>query len=888
MYITSGCTTMIKKLMMMFDVKMFWQWAILFLIPACVIIGVGTYYYSAEKEKEKITVSAHERAVIKIGKASLERSINTFKSDLMYLAHNYDFNLFLNAHSHFNGYHFTDDFIQVMKSRGVYEQIRWIDTTGMERVKIEDVNGTPILFRDDQLEYRGDHYDVVEAMNLPVGSVYLSPLDLKMNHNQIVRPYKPLLRLALTIQDKYGHKRGILMLNYLGNEILGKFKHYTESSFGDVMLLNSDGYWLKGSPKDEWGFVFNRADLTLAKRSPKVWKKIVAADEGQFYTDEGLWSFQTVFPLDGINDNFWKIVTFIPNNKLYLHREQSIGFILFVGFISLLMGGVGSFALVTVYRKKKETVKELRKLQSKTEGILSSIPDIIMQIDQDKRYTWANKRGLDFFGEDVVGKEASEYFEGEQNTYELIHPMMTGEMEAVYVESWQRRRDGEKRLLGWWCHNLKDSEGNITGALSTARDITEEYKRDESLLFQASIFDAVQDSIIVHDLVGRFIYLNENAWKTRGYTHDEMMKLSLKDIDAPEYPGVQPVNLKAALREIEEKGSITLEVEHLRKDGTRFPVEVFARFIVLEGKKCILSSVRDITERKHAQSEIELLSKAVEQVDDIVFITDRFGNITYSNASYTRQTGYSREEAIGKNARLSKSGKYDQQFYKDLWETILSGKVYRNTLINRKRNGSLYYEKKTITPLFDSMNEIIGFISTGKDVTVEELHNQEIERVATIDKLTGIYNRHKFEELFELESERSRRFGEPLSLILIDIDHFKSVNDTYGHDIGDEVLKGLSLVVQTNIRKIDIFARWGGEEFLVLSPNSNIESIQVLAEKLRKEVEEAKFPEVGKITVSLGISVFDAKESFSALFKRADEGLYYAKEHGRNQVKVML
>ena len=121
---------------------------------------------------------------------------------------------------------------------------------------------------------------------------------------------------------------------------------------------------------------------------------------------------------------------------------------------------------------------------------------------------------------------------------------------------------------------------------------------------------------------------------------------------------------------------------------------------------------------------------------------------------------------------------------------------------------------------------------------------------------------------------------------MIDIDHFKSVNDTYGHDVGDDVLKTLANIVQENIRKIDIFARWGGEEFLILSPGTDLEDVQILAEKLRLAVEHATFPKVNHITISLGISTFGKGDTFTEIFKRADQGLYYAKEHGRNQVGI--
>jgi PAS domain S-box-containing protein len=123
--------------------------------------------------------------------------------------------------------------------------------------------------------------------------------------------------------------------------------------------------------------------------------------------------------------------------------------------------------------ERKQAEETLYKLSSRNEAILASVPDIIMEVDNNKVYIWANKAGYKFFGNDVLGKEAAYYFEGEQSTYELVKPLFDGAEEVIYVESWQRRRDGAKRLLAWWCKTLKDDEGNVSGALSTARDITD-------------------------------------------------------------------------------------------------------------------------------------------------------------------------------------------------------------------------------------------------------------------------------------------------------------------------------------------------------------------------------------------------------------------------------
>ncbi len=131
--------------------------------------------------------------------------------------------------------------------------------------------------------------------------------------------------------------------------------------------------------------------------------------------------------------------------------------------------------------ERKQAEEELRRFSSRQEALLAAVPDIIMEVDCNKIYTWANRAGLEFFGEDVIGKEACAYFDGEQKAYETLSPLFNGDEQVIYVESWQRRKDGQKRLLAWWCRTLKDAQGVVIGALSTARDITERQQAEENL-----------------------------------------------------------------------------------------------------------------------------------------------------------------------------------------------------------------------------------------------------------------------------------------------------------------------------------------------------------------------------------------------------------------------
>lgn len=150
--------------------------------------------------------------------------------------------------------------------------------------------------------------------------------------------------------------------------------------------------------------------------------------------------------------------------------------------------------------EQKEAEMKFAKLSSRQEALLDAVPDIVMEVGTNKVYTWANHSGIGFFGEDVIGKEADYYFEGEQETYPKVQPVFDGSEEVFYVESWQRRKDGEKRLLAWWCRTLKDENGNVTGALSSAQDITERKLAEEQLKKKSDEFQNLNSYFIDREI----------------------------------------------------------------------------------------------------------------------------------------------------------------------------------------------------------------------------------------------------------------------------------------------------------------------------------------------------------------------------------------------------
>lgn len=162
----------------------------------------------------------------------------------------------------------------------------------------------------------------------------------------------------------------------------------------------------------------------------------------------------------------------------------------------------------------------------------------------------------------------------------------------------------------------------------------------------------------------------------------------------------------------------------------------------------------------------------------------------------------------------------------------------------------------------------------------------EVHRLSITDPLTGIYNRLHFNKVYSTEQQRSLRTQNSHALILFDIDHFKSVNDTYGHVTGDQVLIKIASIVQETIRNIDILARWGGEEFIVMALNVDLDSAVQLAERIREEIDDYKFDRVSHITCSFGVSMINWDESITSATESVDKALYEAKESGRNKVCI--
>lgn len=295
-----------------------------------------------------------------------------------------------------------------------------------------------------------------------------------------------------------------------------------------------------------------------------------------------------------------------------------------------------------------------------------------------------------------------------------------------------------------------------------------------------------------------------------------------------------------------------------------------------------------IDQRYRLSQRLLIFKAAVDSSLAAIIITDVQGKIQYANDSFSTITGYSLNEVSGKKTSILKSGNTPQEVYRNLWDTILSGKSWKNELLNRKKDGTTYWASILISPVSSKYTNRF-FIVVMEDISERKSLQEKLQTLATTDELTGLTNRRHFFEIAKRELARAARYNKPASVLMLDIDYFKQVNDQSGHAAGDILLQKFAQHCLSLIRPQDCLSRLGGEEFSILLPETNLEQAWILGERLRQSLEHAHFtiaPDTTTtITCSIGVAQkLETDENFEALLSRADAALYVAKNNGRNLV----
>ncbi len=302
------------------------------------------------------------------------------------------------------------------------------------------------------------------------------------------------------------------------------------------------------------------------------------------------------------------------------------------------------------------------------------------------------------------------------------------------------------------------------------------------------------------------------------------------------------------------------------------------------------SKCEDIIEN---EEEKKKLIEAIEQAAVTIIMTDKDGNIEYANPAFEKISGYSLKEVIGINPRILKSGLTPEGVFKDMWKNITIGKDWAGELINKRKDGTIYYEEARITPIIDKDGNIINYLAVKHDISHRKYLEEKLKQTSIRDPLTNLYNRRLvFERLSQL-IELNKRKENVFSLVIIDLDFFKKVNDTYGHQAGDYILKEFAEILTSCIRTDDVLGRYGGEEFILILQGVKKQSSARIMERILKKVRETTFNYEGKeIKITFSCGICDSSEldkdilSAETIVCETDKRLYKAKATGRNCVVI--
>ncbi len=295
--------------------------------------------------------------------------------------------------------------------------------------------------------------------------------------------------------------------------------------------------------------------------------------------------------------------------------------------------------------------------------------------------------------------------------------------------------------------------------------------------------------------------------------------------------------------------------------------------------------VADTTELKRNEMLLHQYSQILATINDpIAYIDKNFIYQTvnaatlqiYQKKKKNEMVGHPVEEIVGEEI-------FKKQFRPFILQCLGGKKAYNQDWFDFP-DGVRRYMYMSFYPLFAKDNVVAGTVVNSIDVTKMKEMEDQLKLLSQTDQLTQIFNRVKFHDSLAQEISRARRYQTELALIMLDIDHFKRINDNYGHDVGDDVLVGLSELVKTCIRETDIFARWGGEEFMLLLPHTPLNCAAKLGERIRAAIEKHDFPQVGTVTSSFGVTQYIESDSEETFTKRVDRALYKAKQKGRNRV----
>ncbi len=437
----------------------------------------------------------------------------------------------------------------------------------------------------------------------------------------------------------------------------------------------------------------------------------------------------------------------------------------------------------------------------------------------------------------------------------------------------------DERLLQW-----------LPGIANTVAIMTDRQRAEEALReSEAQRARAEEFSLLMVarvDLDGRWLRVPPMLCRWLGYSEAELLGLREQDVTHPE--DVEISNTAFEQLRGGERRSLDLETRFVTRDGrSQWAYMNVSVLPDAEGRPLLfLVYIRDITEQKRAEEELRLAARVFESSAEAIVILDEQQRIVNVNRAFQETTGYPPDEALGASARLLDSGKHSAEFYRHMWGQVETTDQWQGELWGRRRNGDLFPALLNMGAVRDDRGHIINYVGIFRDITEIKKSQEELERLANFDSLTALPNRNLFHDRLVHGIDRAKRNGSRLAVMFVDLDNFKVINDSLGHDAGDMLLRRVSERLRRSVRSEDTVARVGGDEFVVLL--EEVVAFDHIASTAKRINASLFIPmelngHAVDITGSIGISVFpDDADEVGSLLKNADTAMYVAKEQGRN------
>lgn len=555
---------------------------------------------------------------------------------------------------------------------------------------------------------------------------------------------------------------------------------------------------------------------------------------------------------------------------------------------------ISSEEMHALYQRQKSSY------EARLRALFGTIQDLVWLKDPDGVYLACNPMFERFFGAteaEIVGKTDYDFVDKELADYFRKHDRFAIDQggPSYNEECVTFADDGHVAWMETVKTPMHDESGLLIGVIGVARDITERKKILEKLSLRESYLTAIienQDGMVwLKDKGGRYLAVNRKYLEVCGKSIRQIIGKTDRDL----WPQEIAEKYQADDARVLMTGKSILIEESGLDNGVVCWYETFKSPVINEQGEVVATTgaSHDITERKQVEDDLRI-SAITFETHEAIMITDEHARIIRVNQAFTDITGYSAEEVLGGNPRIMSSGRQDKAFYVEMWQQLLHTGSWSGEIWDKRKNGQIYPKWLNITAVKNEQSETTRYVAIFSDITARKQTEEEIRNLAFYDALTKLPNRRLFLERFRAALPISARNNIYGAVLFIDMDRFKILNDTLGHDYGDLMLIEVAVRIRSCVREMDTVARLGGDEFVVL-----IGEISTDAEEASRKVGQVAEKIRGSLarpynlnghehhsSPSIGISLFRGnEETIDVLIQQADMAMYQAKNSGRNAVR---